>query len=199
MEVYQGIKFDNHCSNKQFGYDQRLQQLNHWAYVFSQLGLAPVHHTGAFGNFSHRVDTCSFIISKTGMVPTRQLVADNYCLVRNVDCQKQSVLYDGSALPSSECFLHHLIYQKKSDIRVILHGHCTLFSEYANLLGIPQTKQFYPYGTAELAESALEMVGQHNNFFLLKDHGFVTTAEGIEQAGKLTLKYLKRLITALTE
>ncbi len=195
--MYQGVKFNNFTRNQNFSFDNDLSALNHWAYLFSQLGLAPVHSAGAYGNFSYKVQDNTFIITKSGMIPSETLVAENYCQVINVDTAQNSVTYDGMSPPSSECLLHHLIYQKQAGVHAVLHGHCSLLNTHAQSLNIPVTGKCYPYGTAELAQSALEMIELNTCFFILKDHGFVAIAENIETAGKLTLSFFQRLIELL--
>lgn len=197
MEIYQGVKFNNCIRKQHFSFDKNLKGLNHWAYLFSQLGLAPVHSAGAYGNFSYRVKGDTFVITKSGMIPNEELVAENYCQVVNVDTDQNIVTYDGKAPPSSECFLHHFIYRKQAGVQAVLHGHCSLLNTHAKSLDIPVTSTFHPYGTLDLAISAVEMIKHNTCFFILKDHGFVSIAGDLEEAGKLTLSYYQKLITHL--
>lgn len=198
MEVYQGVKFKHHNRSQTFDFDQRLQTLDHWAFLFGQLGLAPIHSAGAYGNSSYRVKDQSFIITKSGMIPREVFDPDNYCHIIDVDTGTDTVTYDGKAPPSSECAMHHLLYQSQPGLQAILHGHCTLLNNHAEELDIPVTAKAYPYGTPELANSALEMFNLKTNFFILKDHGFVALADSIDDAGKLTLDYYMRLINLLS-
>lgn len=78
-----------------------------------------------------------------------------------------------------------------------MHGHCSLLNEQAMSLGIPQTSQFHPYGTPELAQSAIELVNSQTDFFILKDHGFVALGEDIKSCGRLTLDYYEKLVRML--
>ncbi len=83
MEKYQGVKFQHHQTKSTFDYDHRLLSLNRWAYLFSQLGLTPVHAdgdiVGAYGNHSYRTGEKSFVITKSAMVPAEILHPDNFC------------------------------------------------------------------------------------------------------------------------
>ncbi len=194
MEKYQGVKFGFRRIKDSFDYDDRLAELNRWAYLFSQLGLTPVHADGAYGNQSYRTEKESFIITKSGMVPSEPLLRENYCHVTGYDEPSGTFLTEGASVPSSESLLHHALYRAMPKINAILHGHSTLINTYAADLGIPVTRDFHPYGTPELARSAVELVNGAILFFILKDHGFVALGEDIDRAGKLTLDYFGRLI-----
>ena len=197
MESYQGVKFQRQQTKTTFSYDLRLTHLNRWAYLFSQLGLAPVHGDGAYGNQSYRTGETSFIITKSAMLPAESLHPDNFCHVIGFDQQSTTFVTEGTALPSSESFLHHALYQSLPHINAILHGHCSLLNTHSQALNIPVTKQFHDYGTQELANSALELLGKPILFFMLKDHGFVALGKDIDSAGKLTLSFFSDLIELL--
>ena len=203
METYQGVKFQHRQIKTTFSCDQRLTDLNRWAYLFSQLGLAPVHvdtagkAVGAYGNHSYRTGDTSFVISRSAMIPSEILQPNDYCHVVGFEDHTNTFLTEGTAPPSSESFLHNALYQALPHIKAILHGHCTPLNIHAESLNIPVTKTFHAYGTKELAESALLLVDQTTCFFILKDHGFVALGEDIASAGKLTLKYFSELIALL--
>lgn len=194
MEKYQGVKFRLQRVREKFHYDHRLAELNRWAYLFSQLGLTPVHAAGAYGNQSYRTDGTSFIITRSGMIPEEQLIPENYCHVIGLDKSAGTFITEGTATPSSESLLHHALYQAMPGINAILHGHSALINAHAAELKIPATNSFHPYGTPELAESAVALMDGVIRFFILKDHGFVALGEDIDGAGKLTLDYFAELI-----
>ncbi len=198
MEKYQGVKFQYRQMQTSFSFDQRLPDLNHWAYLFSQLGLAPVHVEGAYGNHSYRTgDASSFIITKSAMIPKETLQADDFTHVVGLDESAHVFLTEGLCAPSSETYLHYVLYRSLPHINAILHGHYPLLNVYAEGLHIPVTKEFYAYGTPELAQSALDIVDRTTSFFILKDHGFVALGKDIATAGKLTLDYFYNLISLL--
>ncbi len=199
MEQYQGVKFQHQQIKTTFSYDHRLTLLNHWAYLFSELGLAPIHSNGAYGNHSYRTGATSFIITKSAMIPAKTLRPQDFCHVIGFEEHTTTFITEGTSPPSSESFLHNALYETLPHINSILHGHCSLLNIYADALNIPVTKQFHDYGTQELAESALELVNQPILFFILRDHGFVSLGEDIDSAGKLTLKYFAKLITLLQD
>jgi len=197
MEIYQGIKFHHRSIKTSFSFDERLALLNHWAFLFAQLGLAPVHACGAFGNHSYRTGPTSFAITKSAMTPAEVLHPADFCHVVGFEAQSTTFITEGSAAPSSECFLHNALYRTLPHNNAILHGHCSLLNMHARDLNIPVTKKFYDYGTQELADSALALVTPDMSFFILKDHGFVALGKDIDSAGKVTLRYFSELITLL--
>ena len=199
MENYQGVKFRFHRIGDIFHYDARLVALNRWAWLFSQLGLTPVHPEGAYGNQSYRTGEESFVITRSGMVPTAGLLPENYCHVSGFDPSSGTFLTEGPAVPSSESLLHRALYLAVPEIGAILHGHSALINAHAADLEIPVTREFHPYGTPELAGSAVELVDDRIRFFILKDHGFVALGEDIDGAGRLTLDYFGRLIDNLRD
>ena len=201
MENYRGVKFQYLRTTTSFFYDWRLPELNRWAYLFSQLGLAPIHAEGAYGNHSYRTEGISFVITKSAMIPAEILQPNDFCHVLGLDDSTTTATItfrtEGQFAPSSESFLHYSLYQTLPHINAILHGHCSLLNFHAETLNIPVTKKFHAYGTPELAQSALELVDQTTPFFILKDHGFVALGENIDAAGKLTLNYFSDLIRIL--
>lgn len=197
MEKYQGVKFKYRQTGESFHYDRRLTTLNSWAYLFSQLGLTPVHADGAYGNQSYRTGSTSFLITRSGMTPTEQLIPENYSHVVRCDGAENTFITEGKAVPSSESLLHSALYSALPNINAILHGHSQLINTYAAALKIPVTRTFFPYGTPELAESAVALLDGTLQFFILKDHGFVALGEDIDSAGKLTLDYFAGLIRIL--
>jgi ribulose-5-phosphate 4-epimerase/fuculose-1-phosphate aldolase len=197
MERYTGVKFQYHKKKSTFEYDERLEQLNSWASLFSELGLAPIHSGGAYGNFSYRTSATSFIITKSGMIPSQELQPSNFCSVYDFNQSTSSFSTYGQYPPSSESFLHNMLYSSKPAINAIFHGHSSLLNLYAEELMIPSTEVFYDYGTVELAESAFKVAATGNDFFILKDHGFIALGENMSNAGKLTLQHYAKLITLL--
>ncbi len=95
METYQGVKFNHFKVKNDFNFDHRLTKLNQLAYLFSQLGLTPVHPEGAYGNQSYRTTSSSFIVTKSGMTPDNELVIDNYCEIAGYTAESTTFLTHG--------------------------------------------------------------------------------------------------------
>ncbi len=102
---------------------------------------------------------------------------------------------DGTAKPSSEYDLHRIFYQKRSDVNAVVHTH----SMYATTLACMQVNvppihyviayagkeipctEYVQFGTYELAEDALKVMGE-NNAVLLGNHGALAVGGTINYA-----------------
>ena len=198
MESYQGVKITCHCLGNGFeGFDELVRRLHHWTYLFSQLGLTPVHPEGAYGNQSFRTGAESFIITRSGMLPQANFDRDDFCHVVSCDATDNCCQYRGRSLPSSETLLHHLLYRDHPWIGAVLHGHSSLLLEYGEQLNIPSTATVHPYGTPALAHCASALVDNSTRLFNLKGHGFVALGATIDDAGKTTLDISCRLLALL--
>lgn len=199
MERYEGVKFKIRRLGEEFAFDRhRLESLNAWIFMLGELGLAPVHPQGAYGNHSYRVSGESFMITRSGMIPCRELLLRNFCMV-SYDAEEETFCVKGKHQPSSECFLHHAIYRHHPGITTIMHGHSLLLNLHAETLRIPETHEEFPYGTRELARSAINLVEQKSSFFLLKNHGFVATGDDMNETGIMVLQHYRRLLDLLLE
>lgn len=118
-------------------------------------------------------------------------------------------IVDGGRKPSSEWALHTAFYRRKPHIRAVVHTHsmyCTTFA----VLGMPLRAVHYaiadagaaeipcaPYrlfGTAELAEAAVETAGPRDAV-LLANHGLVACGKDLRGAYGLAcnLEYVAEL------
>jgi ribulose-5-phosphate 4-epimerase/fuculose-1-phosphate aldolase len=197
MEIYTGVKFKCLRKSGAFAFDERLAALNTWAFILAGLGLTPVHPGGAYGNQSYRSGSSSLIITKSGMIPEKDLLPDNYVHIDGFDKGSGTFFIQGKSNPSSESILHYYIYREFTEIGAIMHGHSLLLEQYAANLAIPVTSTFQPYGTFELAESAVEILQSGAGFILLKNHGFVAIDKDIDSTGNLVLEYYGKLIALL--
>lgn len=110
-------------------------------------------------------------------------------------------IVEGTRKPSSEWALHALFYKNKPHIRAVVHTHsmyCTTFA----VLGRPlravhyaiadagaaevPCAPYYPFGTLELAEAAVETAG-NSDAVLLGNHGLVACGRDIAGAYGLAL------------
>lgn len=197
MERYEGVKFTYHRKKDTFNFDTRLNNLNSTAFLLSELGLAPLHPDGAYGNHSYRTGKNSFVITKSGMIPSLKLAQENYCQIIGFNAEETTFLIEGESVPSSESFLHNSLYQCLPQIDAIIHGHSYLLNQHADQLNIKITERFHEYGTIELANSALKLALPGETFFILRDHGFVALGTDIDNARELALDYFSALITLL--
>ena len=103
---------------------------------------------------------------------------------------------EGRLKVSSEIRMHLVVYQKRSDVEAICHGHPVYGTAHA-VAGISLGKALLPevvvtlgcvpiapYGTPsteELAESLIDLVPKHDAI-LLANHGAITLGPGLEDA-----------------
>lgn len=180
--TYHGVKFKTEFISCEIPHDPRIEELKKWCKIFHDLNLAPAYKGGSFGNLSFRLKEGGneFIItgSKIGLKDN----LTNNCFVKVVNCDFKNnlILAQGSREPSSESLLHFAIYQKRKDVNAVFHGHNC---EKLNLKNVVETKEEKPYGTIELVDSVLEVLGQ-NNFIIMKNHGFLMLGKSMGEAGR---------------
>lgn len=190
-EEYSGVKFTTVFNKKEIPENPELETLKKWCAVFHEKALAPPYPGGSYGNLSFRTQNNTFIITGTciGLKDT----LDNSCFAEVLDCDPlhKKVFVNGMRAPSSESFMHFTIYKNRPDVRAIFHGHNRLITQNATILGIPETQEKTSYGSLELAESVLKILDK-NNFIVIKKHGFVSMAAGMQQAGEETLRWMEK-------
>ena len=113
----------------------------------------------------------------------------------------EASIVEGTRKPSSEWALHTLFYKHKPHIRAVVHTHsmyCTTFAVLgrplqavhyaiagAGAAEIP-CAPYFPFGTLELAEAAVETAGT-SDAVLLGNHGLVACGKDIAGAYGLAL------------
>ena len=111
----------------------------------------------------------------------------------------EGTILAGTRPPSSEHNLHRMIYLARHDVAAIVHTH----SPYATTLasskarhGIPAVlgevasymggainlARYAPSGTLELAQNAVECLGQTRRGILLKNHGALAVGDNLKHA-----------------
>jgi len=190
--VYEGVKFVTIKLPK----DEEIEELESWCRRFHNLGLAPPYKnigltppykTGSYGNLSLRL-----LIEDMFLITASNSSLENpkFSLVYSVDHKEREVytlknkLGDGD--PSSEAMLHDKIYQKRKDVKAIFHGHCDEISSNVKKFGIVETKEEKPYGTTELIEQVLEVLGKES-FIHMKGHGFLSLGRNLDEAGQIAI------------
>ncbi|MEM0314123.1 MAG: class II aldolase/adducin family protein [Candidatus Bathyarchaeia archaeon] len=189
MERYVGVKFRTEFLRRETPVDDRIAELAGWCRKFHDLGLAPIFEGKSMGNLSFRVSKGAneFIITASGLSSKDILEPD--CFVRVVECNvsKCVVYVYGLREPSSESLLHYRIYELRSDVNAIFHGHDPQILRYAGTMGIVETREKLPYGSLELVKSVEEIL-DGNNFIVIKGHGFLSLGSSMEEAGLLAIK-----------
>jgi L-ribulose-5-phosphate 4-epimerase len=127
---------------------------------------------------------------------------------------------EGKRKPSVESAMHGAIYQTRPDVNAIVHTHQVyasalslinasipaLFDEQARFLG--RTVEIIPYapsGTGFLKNVIAKNVKNHNNAFIMQNHGALCFGHDVERAAhnveileKCSLAYLLALCTDRT-
>lgn len=192
MEKYVGVKFRTKFLRREIHVNERIAELASWCRKFHDLGLTPILDGKSMGNLSFRVKegTNEFIITASGLGPKDTLKPDSF--VRVVDCNiNERVVYvHGLKEPSSESILHYRIYELRSDVNAIFHGHDQWILRYADAMGLVETKEKLSYGSLELVKSVEEILDR-NNFIVIKEHGFLSLGTSMEEAGLLAIEKKK--------
>ncbi len=126
-------------------------------------------------------------------------------------------LLEGELKPSVESAMHAAIYQVRPDVNAVVHTHQVyastltlirmpipaLFDEQARFLG--RSVEIIPYapsGTGMLANTIAKHVRDHNNAYMMQNHGALVFGHDLERAvhnveilEKCSLAYLLALCT----
>jgi ribulose-5-phosphate 4-epimerase/fuculose-1-phosphate aldolase len=175
-EGYVGIKFRVVYASRNPPQNDQLSQLIDWCRRWAALGL-----TGkAMGNLSFRTPA-GFIITPTGTDPVT-ITASQFVEVLRANPVLNEVTVTGACEPSSECMMHAGIYEARPDIGAVFHGHSPAILAAGPRLGLVQTEREVPYGTPAMVAEVLKVLGSHN-FFLMRNHGFVSLGATMAEAG----------------
>jgi L-fuculose-phosphate aldolase len=194
MERYRGVKFRVVFMGKNPPDDERVGELASWCKTFHSYGLTPVVEGRSMGNLSFRINegVNEFIITASGLGPKDDL--SHGCFVKVVGCDfKRKIVYAfGVRKPSSESMLHYRIYELRSDVNAIFHGHSEEILRAADGMNLIRTKSWHPYGSLELVKS-IEEVLDRNNFIIMRRHGFLSLGSSMDEAGKLAIDILQKI------
>lgn len=183
-------KFSTVFVSDSFSVPDELKVLKQWCALFEEKGLAPSHSSGTFGNLSLRISgSDEFIITASSVGLKNKLADDDFVLVKDVDITLKKIIAEGKKQPSSESMLHWAVYKKREDINAVFHGHCREILCKSKRLGISETKEENDYGSPELVNSVLEVLG-NDNFIIMKNHGFLSLGKTMDEAGNIALKVL---------
>lgn len=188
-EIYSGPKFETVFLSQQFPEPEDLHKLMHWCSVFHREQLAPAHETGTAGNLSFRIaqGKHAFCITGAGLNAKCHLNPSDFVIVENCDLVNLKVYALGQRLPSSESMMHFKIYETLPHVNAIFHGHYQGFLDQADKIGLPVTEKVCEYGSQELIDSILPMLGKHD-FFIIREHGFISLGNCPDEAGENALK-----------
>jgi ribulose-5-phosphate 4-epimerase/fuculose-1-phosphate aldolase len=190
-EEYNGVKFRTVLKDAAPPSDIRIDELRQWCKTFHEKNLTPPYPGGSYGNLSFRIKPGenNFIITGTSIGLKDNL--DDSCFVKVTGCNlgKKIIYAEGKRCPSSESMLHYSIYNARPYAQAIFHGHAKEFLKNAISLNCPETAIVAPYGSIELVNSVLEILG-YQNFFIIKNHGFVSLGNSMKETGDRCLELL---------
>jgi ribulose-5-phosphate 4-epimerase/fuculose-1-phosphate aldolase len=188
-ERYTGPKFETLFRTRMPVTDRRLSELGEWCKRFSDHGLAPPSAGGFAGNMSIRTER-GLIISAAG-ADLGHMQAEDFVRVLEVDMERRRVLVEGLKESSSESLLHQAIYRQRPEVNAVFHGHDDVILRQANQLSLPITVEEQPYGTIDLMEEVLRVLGDHL-FVVIRKHGFLAMGKSMDQAGTAALRHHDR-------
>ena len=189
-------------------FDQARQQVLETSQLLAQKGYLIA--TG--GNLSVRVQGENVFAVTPSNYDYMKMVPEDVCVL---DLEGQVLA--GARKPSVESGMHAAIYRARPDVNAIAHTHQVyasalalidasipaLFDEQARFLG--RTVKIIPYapsGTGMLKNTIARRIRDHNNAYLLQNHGALCLGGDVEQAAhnveileKCALAYLLALCT----
>ena len=135
-----------------------------------------------WGNISARAGNDTFLITPSGV---------DYGRIRPEDIVKVRISdgsYDHSQHPSSEKRMHQMIYQRRPDIKAVIHTHSQNLAVFAACRRDLVTDELdYPCaaygvsGSKQLAEHTADIMLGHLGC-IMANHGFVTGAKDLKTA-----------------
>lgn len=184
MEIYEGVKFSFKLIRKKAPKHTLIKNLKYWCAVFNSRNYAPKYKGGSSGNLSFRTEAGKdrFIITAGHTALKDNMSDSDFVLITSCNTERNKVIGKGMKAPSSETLLHNIIYKLRPEINAIFHGHSKEILENCIDLPVPTTFTVEEYGTVELVNSVLKVIGK-NNFIIIKEHGFLSLGTNLEEAG----------------
>lgn len=184
-EAYRSPRFTTLFLARKIPKHSGIKKLFKWGNTFADLGLVREVSDGFAGNMSFRTKD-GFIIT-AARANLENLRENDIVEVTDVDDDKRETIAIGKKEPSSETFLHHAIYQKRSDVHAIFHIHDEEVLNYQDKLHLPVTENEHPYGTLKLMREILKVLN-HHNYIIIKNHGILSLGNTMERAGQEALR-----------
>lgn len=164
------------------------------------------------GNISMRVPGRDTFAVTPSNLDYLKMTAEDVCIL-NLDLQR----IEGELKPSVEAGMHAGIYAVRGDVNAIIHTHQVytsaltlidaeipaMFDEQARFLGRKvEIIPYAPSGTGMLAKKVARHVRNHNNAFMMKNHGALVFGHDMQRAvhnveilEKCALAYLLALLS----
>ena len=195
-EIHGGVKFRTEFLSAAAPSDRRLGELKAWCSDFHKRNFAPPYGEFSQGNLSFRIrpGEMAFIISGSQVGWKDRLADDRFVTVHGCDMEKGIVSASGTRDPSSESMLHFAIYRARNDVQAVFHGHSPEILRCVDRPpDIPETREKHSYGSIELAQSVIEVLGDAD-FVIMKRHGFISLGKTMEEAGRRAIEVHNRCL-----
>ena len=190
LDGYIGIKFQTECisSKLPFRCIKCISSFKENGKILFENDMAPANG----GNMSLRYEK-GFLITASecnlGHIEDNEIT-----YVEEYSIKDTLVKYRGKRPPSSETFLHGLLYNDKKDILSVIHAHDTVATSM-DLSGIiHETEREVSYGTVELAKLCLETFGKGRDIIALKNHGYVAAGSSLSNTTEVIVNMHEYLI-----
>ena len=144
------------------------------------------------GNMSLRLDR-GFVITASGC-NLGLIDPDEVIFVEGFSLEEKRVVYAGPRKPSSETFLHALIYRHREAARAVVHAHDPATAACPLVDDVEETPWEEPYGTVELARLAIETFRKDKKIIVLRNHGYVSTGDSLTEAVDTIMSIHHRLL-----
>lgn len=114
-----------------------------------------------YGNISMRTgDGIQFLITGTQTGNKYPIQTSDFCLVTEVDIDKNTVHGTGNIQASSETMTHAACYMANVHVHMVMHiHHAGMWQYYLNKL--PTVSDQITYGTPEMARAVMSLLRQH--------------------------------------
>jgi ribulose-5-phosphate 4-epimerase/fuculose-1-phosphate aldolase len=193
--VSQYVKFTYERVRPEIAPFKQLAELNECRRKLCELHLLGVDSDGTgFGNLSVRDGaTANFYVTASATGDLSELTPAHCVRVVGFDFEKNSVRYDGCAIPSSESLTHAAIYLSDPTAYAVIH--CHDFVLWAALLDrVPTTSQTATYGTPQMANEIICLFNvsdaRTRKILVMAGHegGIVTFGKNFEDAFDILMR-----------
>jgi ribulose-5-phosphate 4-epimerase/fuculose-1-phosphate aldolase len=193
--VSEYVKFTYDRATSELAPFSGLADLNACRRKLRELQLIGIDSNGVcFGNLSVRDDATKkdFYITGSATGGLSELTLANCAKVVAYDFERNSLRYEGYAVPSSESLTHAAIYESDGSARAVIHCHDSKF--WLRLLDrAPTTSKAVEYGTAEMAHEIRRLFEtsdvHQRKIFVMGGHegGIVTFGRNLEEAFAISM------------
>lgn len=183
------VKFTHERTTSELAPFAGLADLNACRRKLRELQLLGVDSNGvSFGNLSVRDGaTKDFYITGSATGALSELTLADCAKVAAYDFERNSLKYEGCAIPSSESLTHAAIYESDASANAVIHCHDSKF--WLRLLDrVPKTSEAANYGTPEMAREIMRLFEtsdlRQRKILVMSGHegGFVAFGRNLEAA-----------------